>query len=243
LEHSIYLKGLKTALRAQSVTYCDLAERMKMTESGVKKMLNAKDISFRRILQICEILQILPGELLSLSEKAYIPEVNLSVEQEQALLQNRFLLAVYWRFVVEKKALEDIQSLQKMTMAELKKIMHRLVDLKLIAYRRKEFRPLIQGKFRWSDESKLAIALNKEWSLLTLKRALDRSSFSEKKLHRLIAMNLTHESYQKLLVQISSILDEAVLTADRESLSAVKTMLRPVTVLAAAVPYGFLDAE
>lgn len=242
MEHSIYLKGLKAALRSQSVTYCDLAERMRMTESGIKKMLNAKDISFRRILQICEILQILPGELLSLSEKAYIPEVKLSVEQEQALLQNRFLLAVYWRFVVEKKTLEDIQFLQKMTATEVKKLMHRLVDLNLIAYRRKEFRPLIQGKFRWSDESRLAMSLNKEWSSLTLKRALDRAS-PGKKLHRLIAMSLTADSYQNLLMQISNVLDEAVLISERESLSVTKTMLRPVTLLAAAVPSGFLDSE
>ncbi len=75
MEHSQYLNAIKKALKARGLSYADLARKLKMTESGIKKMLNAKDISFRRILQICDALDILPGQLFSLSEKTFISKL------------------------------------------------------------------------------------------------------------------------------------------------------------------------
>jgi transcriptional regulator with XRE-family HTH domain len=48
MEHITYLKSLKTLLKSKGVTYTELAEHLGMSESGVKKMLNSKDLSFRR---------------------------------------------------------------------------------------------------------------------------------------------------------------------------------------------------
>ncbi|HRO67710.1 MAG TPA: helix-turn-helix transcriptional regulator [Pseudobdellovibrionaceae bacterium] len=108
MEHSIYLNGLKKALKSRDLSYRDLAVSLRMTESGVKKMLNAKDISFRRVLQICDILNVLPGQLFSLSEQSSIPVLPLTSAQEEALIRDRTLLAAYWLFAIDRLTPEEI---------------------------------------------------------------------------------------------------------------------------------------
>ncbi|MNJ92629.1 hypothetical protein D3C87_103030 [compost metagenome] len=238
MEHSQYLNAIKKALKARAVTYVDLATQMKMTESGVKKMLNAKDISFRRVLQICEALDILPGQLFSMSEKTFISEVKLTPVQEEALLKNRNLLAVYWRLAIEGHDVSEIEKLQNLNKAELKKLLDRLVSLELLSLKRGTYKSRHSGKFKWSDNSKLAKTLNKEWSELTLQRSLDEKS---RGMHRLVAMKLTTESYANMILKITEVLDEAVRESEREELTTGKQRLHNSMTLVATVPQGVFD--
>ncbi|WP_413569277.1 helix-turn-helix domain-containing protein [Bdellovibrio sp. HCB117] len=238
MEHSRYLETIKKVLRTREVTYSELAVHLKMTESGVKKMLNAKDISFRRILQICDALGILPGQLFSLSEKSFIAEVTLSKQQEEALLKQRSLLAVYWRLTVEGRDLSEIEGLQKLSKTELKKILDKLVSLELLSLKRGTYTPRHVGKFKWNEETKLVKILNQEWSELTLQRALEKKKGS---LHRLVSMKLSEESYARLQQGLTKVLDEAVQNSENEELTLSKKQMHNFTALVATVAQGVLD--
>lgn len=232
MEHSIYLDGIKNALKARGVSYLDLASRLMMSESGIKKMLNAKDISFRRVLQICQVLEISPGELFSVAEKTFIPTVRLSEDQEAALIKNRDLLMVYWRFTVEKMSPLSIQKSHKLSDTEINRLLQKLVTLELIAQRKGKFLPLHQGKFRWPEDSRLARILNEEWSILTLKKTL---KIQDSRNHRLVAVKLSQTSYQEILSQISEVLDRAVQQSERESLMSTDQRLQDVTLVFAGL--------
>ncbi len=240
MEHVVYLGGLKRALRAQGLTYADLAARLKMTESGVKKMLNAKDISFRRVLQICEALNVLPGQLFSLSEKAAIPVLRISDAQQGALLRDRNLLGVYWRLAIEKRGLTEVQRRQGLNAPALKKLLQKLVTLELLTEKRGQFYPKHRGKFRWADDTKLAQTLNREWSFATLERAL-RSAGTAEHYHRLAALKLSEKSYRDLWAKWELLLEEAVRISEREELSAPARDLRDYTLLLGLVPGSPLD--
>ncbi len=239
MEHSIYVNAIKKALKSRGVSYAELAQDLRMTESGVKKMLTAKDISFRRILQICEVLDILPGQLFSSSEKSRIKEVELSNAQQEALIKNRSLLAVYWRFVVEKYSLDEISKMQNLSKAETKKLMDRLVTLDLLVQTRGQYRATHAGKFKWSDTSKLAKFLNQEWSELTLQRALKNPTAT----HRLIGLKLSPASYQRWIEKMQTALDEVVQESERDELTLAKKDLQHYSLLLAAVPQGVFDPE
>lgn len=239
MEHSQYLQGIKKALKARDVSYEDLAQQLKMTESGVKKMLNGKDISFRRVLQICEVLGISPGQLFSLSEKTFISEVELSAIQEEALLKNRPLLATYWRIAIEGHTPAEAASLQHLSKAELQKHLDRLVSLDLLSVKRGIYRSRHSGKFKWSDQSKLAKTLNKEWSELTLSRSLDGG---EQNTHRLTALKLSEESYKKLTASLLRAVDEAVQDSEREEITMQVQRLHSYMVLVAATTRGVFDS-
>lgn len=235
MEHLQYLSGIKSALRARDINYADLAEKLKMTESGVKKMLNAKDISFRRVLQICEVLNVMPGQLFSASEESSIPTLHLSKKQEEALMDNRFLLMVYWRFTIEKLKPEEIAEKHGISHSDLKKSLQKLVSLDLVTQRKERFIPKHQGKFRWPDDSMLVKKLNQEWSQSTLKKALKSENSNS---HRLVAMKLSKEAYENLLRRLSAVFDDAVQTSEREELASSHQKRQDVTALFAAVNEG-----
>ncbi|MFS4459548.1 helix-turn-helix domain-containing protein [Bdellovibrio sp. HCB2-146] len=238
MEHSQYLNAIKRVLKARSVTYQDLAEQLKMTESGIKKMLNAKDISFRRVLQICEAVGVLPGQLFSLSEKAFVSEVSLTSQQEEALLKNRPLLAVYWRIAIEGKDVAEVERLQKLTKAELKKMLDRLVALDLLSVRRGIYKARHSGKFKWSDDSKLAKTLNREWSQWTLEKALKRES---RGLHRLVALQMSQDSYEQFLKKMNEVINTAIHDSEMDEMTVSKERLMSCSLVVASIPQGVLD--
>lgn len=238
MEHSQYLNAIKRVLKARSVTYQDLAEQLKMTESGVKKMLNAKDISFRRVLQICEAVGVLPGQLFSMSEKSFVSDVSLTEQQEDMLLKNRALLAVYWRIAIEGKEISEVERLQKLNKTELKKMLDRLVSLDLLSVRRGAYKARHTGKFRWSDDSKLAKTLNKEWSQWTLEKSLKRESGG---LHRLVALQMSQDSYEFFLKKMNEVINGAIHDSEMDEMTLNKEKLVNCSLVVASVPQGVLD--
>ena len=211
-----------------------------MTESGVKKMLNAKDISLRRILNICELLNVRPGQLFSMSESSQIPSIPLTQKQEDALIHDRKLLAVDWLIVVEKQKTRTLDSILRISKAQLDSYLRHLVNLKLLSQRRKEFIAPFQGKFKWPDESKLAILLNRDWSYLQLNRALSQKPERDA-YHRLLSLRLSKRTYKTLKLKLSEAFDEVLRASEREEMSLSGQELMTITSVATASRGGFFD--
>ena len=233
MEQRIYVDALKKSLKSRGVTYAELADSLKMSESGIKKMLNAKDISFQRIIKICNVLDILPGQLFTISENASIPTLELTAKQEGMLIKDRLLLSVYWLFTIEKKSLDEIMRMQKLTSNELKNALQKLVNLELVRHKKNQFLPKNWGKFRWADNSKLAQLLNAEWSRLVLKRSLKLKP-DQLGVQRLSALKLSKGSYEKLIEKTMELLDEAAQISEREELTYPQKELHDFTVLVAS---------
>lgn len=241
MEHRLYLDAIKKALKSRGLTYEELARALKMTESGVKKMLNAKDISFQRIIQICKILDVLPGQIFSISEKSAVPVFNLSDKQQDALINDRKLLATYWLLTIERKTAEQIATAFKTTGTEIKHRLQKLVTLELVSQKRNQFFPKQQGKFRWPDDSKLARALNQEWSQQTLKKALNLKP-EEQGYHRFAALKLSSESYQKYLHKFYELFNEMAQISEREELTSSQKKLSDFTFVIASSSGGVFES-
>ncbi len=141
--------------------------------------------------------------------------------------------------MIERCELQEIEKLQHLNRAELKKLLDRLVSLDLISVYKGHYRPLHQGKFKWADQSKLAKTLNNEWSELTLQRALQDEKSS---LHRLISMKLSEDSYQELLKKLFKTLDEAVQNSEQEELTLSKERRKNFAALVAVTSKGVFDS-
>jgi DNA-binding Xre family transcriptional regulator len=99
----VLLRNLKAHLRANGVTYRDLARRLRLSETTVKRDMSRGEFSLRRLDQICELLSVSLDDLLQPpSRSALLTE--LSTEQERALVSNpKLLLTTYllvndWKF-------------------------------------------------------------------------------------------------------------------------------------------------
>lgn len=84
--------ALKRCLRAQDMTYRELAVRMKMSEAAIKRMFSRRAMSLERLEQICDVLDVGLAELSAEAQRGRRPMAQLSEAQEQALVQEPPLL-------------------------------------------------------------------------------------------------------------------------------------------------------
>jgi DNA-binding Xre family transcriptional regulator len=88
------LTVLRAELRAASITYKALAERIGMSESSVKRMFGQKDMALSRLEQICKAAGIPMEDVLRRAADARAHADTLTPAQEKSLMANPRLLLV-----------------------------------------------------------------------------------------------------------------------------------------------------
>ncbi len=237
------MNAVKIALKSRGYTYQDLALELKMTESGVKKLFQAKDISLSRLIDIAEVIKIPVANLVRLAQSDEIEEVILSPKQEDVLLKNPILFRIYWRLIIENQTLQEVQKKEKLSLKDLNTLLIKLERLELLKVGKdKQVRLGRKGLFRWSGEGALVKKLNKEWSELVLERSL-RTKKSNLSLHRLSALFLSQNSILELKQELSRIVDDFARRSEREKILLKKESLLPLGLLLAMTPQSFIESD
>jgi DNA-binding Xre family transcriptional regulator len=141
----LVLDVLRAELRAASITYKALAERIGMSESSVKRMFGQKDMSLSRLAQICKAAGIALEDVLRRAADARPHAGTLTLTQEKSLVANPRLLLVaicclgHW-------SLEQVIETYRLTEAECIRCMAELDRLGLI-----ELKPLNRYSLRVSN--------------------------------------------------------------------------------------------
>ena len=87
---------LKRYLKAQGLTYAELANRIGLSESSVKRLFATQSFSLQRLEQICNAVGIEIGDLVELMNERREFLTELTPEQEEALLADpKLLLLTY----------------------------------------------------------------------------------------------------------------------------------------------------
>jgi DNA-binding Xre family transcriptional regulator len=87
---------LKRYLKAQGVTYADLAKRIGLSESSVKRLFATQSFSLQRLEEICNAVGLEVGDLVELMNERREFLTELTPEQEDALLADpKLLLLTY----------------------------------------------------------------------------------------------------------------------------------------------------
>jgi transcriptional regulator with XRE-family HTH domain len=89
------LDALKRALRRQGLTYAVVAERMRLSEATIKRMLSRGRLTLEQLLQLAEIADTDLAELTRLAKRDKQAAPHLSVEQERALASDGQLLLLF----------------------------------------------------------------------------------------------------------------------------------------------------
>jgi DNA-binding Xre family transcriptional regulator len=91
------IASLKRLMKARSITYKELAGRIKLSEISVKRIFSQSSLSLARLEQICQALEVSIQEISRLSgeQTAEAPE-TVSLEQESALAADPNLLTCYY---------------------------------------------------------------------------------------------------------------------------------------------------
>ncbi|MCF8060201.1 MAG: helix-turn-helix domain-containing protein [Bacteriovoracaceae bacterium] len=81
------LKTLKKELSVLKITYKDIADKLEMSESGIKKLLNGNDIKLDRLINICDLCKISFSELMKKAE-VEVPFKQFTQKEEDYFLEN-----------------------------------------------------------------------------------------------------------------------------------------------------------
>jgi DNA-binding Xre family transcriptional regulator len=174
---------LKRELKRRGITYRQLAERLDLSESAVKHMFSTGNFSLRRLDEICDVLEVGIGDLVSISELQEPKIEQLSAEHEEEIVSDPRLLLLayclvnYWTFdeIVERydispqQGLRYLRKLDRMRVIELQPGDRvRLLVANNFTWRRngaieKYFRKNVQSEFfshSFDDDNSVRIVKN-----------------------------------------------------------------------------------
>lgn len=146
---------LKDELKAAHLTYADLAAKLKISESSVKRMLARADMPLSRIDAICQVLKIDFAELARRVAEAQPLLSQLSLPQEKSLVADRKLLLVAI-CILSQWTLEQILARYQLTEAEVVRHLAQLDRIGIIELRPlNRYRLKLAKTFRWRPNGPL----------------------------------------------------------------------------------------
>ncbi len=123
---------LKKNLKSQKMTYRELAKKIGLSESGLKKIFAADDTSFNRLVQIAGALGLQISDLLNELDQTQMRKVQFSEKQQDFFLKNLDCFSFFMKLVVERHPVEDIQKEFSLGSAQTFKYLRNLDELGLI---------------------------------------------------------------------------------------------------------------
>ena len=139
-----------------------LAKELAMSEANIKRVFSTRSFSLERLEQVCNVINISLSDLFTLSAKQQQQLTQLTLEQEQELVENPKLLLVavcvrdFWRFeeIIEQYDIEFHEGIR---------LMARLDKIKLIQLLpNNNYKLLIDQDFRWIKNGPFERFMEKE---------------------------------------------------------------------------------
>ena len=141
--------ALKRCLRAQGITYRELATRIGLSEAAVKRMFSLRAMQLRRIEQICTELGIGLAELAAEAERVLPSLSELEEAQEAALVARPELLMALF-LVINRWSQADVRAHFRFSEPEWVRLLARLDRLGIIELQPgNRVRLLTARNFRW----------------------------------------------------------------------------------------------
>lgn len=153
---------LKQLLKQQKVTYRMLADALNLSEANIKRVFANQSFTLQRLADICQVIDLSLSDLFALSEKQKQTLSQLTLEQEQELIDNPKLLLVAvcvrdgWTFaeIIKHYQIDEFECVR--LMAKLDRI--RLIQL----LPNNHYKLLIAQDFRWIKNGPLEAFMEKE---------------------------------------------------------------------------------
>jgi len=148
-ETAVIMQALKIALRARGITYADVAERLDLSESSVKRLFSGNDLSLKRLDEICALAELEISDLVHAVDEQRPRLDTLPLDIEQTLVDDPHLMLVAW-CAVNYWTFDEILAWYRFDTPELIKLfttLDRLKVLELLPGNR--VRLLVSANFRW----------------------------------------------------------------------------------------------
>ena len=148
-QKTMLLNTLKRELKAQGITYAEVAALLELSESSIKRLFSESKLSLVRLEQLCQLLGMEISDLVQKMGEGRKRVDMLSEEQEREVADDPRLLLVaicvlnLWTFdeIIETYTLTEHECIQ--LLAKLDRL--KLIDLLPL----NRFRLIVANDFRW----------------------------------------------------------------------------------------------
>ncbi|HLE11514.1 MAG: hypothetical protein A2504_05855 [Bdellovibrionales bacterium RIFOXYD12_FULL_39_22] len=141
---------LKQVLKSRKITYRMLCEKSSFSESTLKNMFHANNMSIDRLLEICQLADISFPDLVNLANKEDANDFSFNILQETFFAKNPHYYYFFRECFFEKKDLEQIKKEYKLSDKSVLKYILGLEKLGLLeVHPGNRLRFLVYGKLRW----------------------------------------------------------------------------------------------
>ncbi|TLU66650.1 helix-turn-helix transcriptional regulator [Thalassotalea litorea] len=149
------MQVLKRLLKQQQLTYADVAASFSMSEANVKRFFSQQRLSMDRLEQLCELLDLTLSDFFYLVEKQQQKISQLTLEQEQQLVDDPKLLLVA-ACVRDGWSYHDIISTYTIEPLQAVRLLARLDKLNMIQLLpNNHYKLLIAHDFQWISRGPL----------------------------------------------------------------------------------------
>lgn len=192
---------LKQELRAQGITYRELAERLDLSESTIKHMFSSKNFSLRRLDTVCELLGLEITDLVARYDAREPKMEQLSLENEKKLISDIPLLIVAY-CVTNHWSVDEILGNYELSEAECIRCLTQLDRMKMIELLpENKVRLLISNNFQWHKNGPIERFFRGEVQT----RFFSGSFNSEDSLHLVKLGDLSNKSLSQIIDRLSNV--------------------------------------
>ena len=125
------LRALKATLKSRSLTYEDLAKRLRLSHASVKRLFAEESFTLKRIEDICHVLEMDFFDLARLARGASADTDEMTTPQEQALADDARLMGLFY-LVFNEWTVTTILETYDINKADCTKLLLQLDRLRLI---------------------------------------------------------------------------------------------------------------
>ena len=145
------LETLKAYLKSRDITYRNLAQRLKLSESSIKRVFSEKTLSLKRLERILHSLDLDFYDLAHMSRRQDGDSKEaLSPEQEESLLENPRML-IFLHLLIQKWKVEEIADSFDFESDEITRILLELDRLRLIdLHPHNQYKVLLKNTQLWN---------------------------------------------------------------------------------------------
>lgn len=145
------ISGLKKALKANGLTYAQVAENLCLSEASVKRIFAEKSMSVQRMMQICEMMDMRLTDLAQLMNETDAAISSLSKEQEQNIVDDIVMLLITV-CVLNRWSMAEILAHFKISETDCIQYLAKLDRLKIIDLKPgNSFKLRVATNFKWID--------------------------------------------------------------------------------------------
>jgi transcriptional regulator with XRE-family HTH domain len=156
------LNTLKRELKSQGITYADLALRLELSESSIKRMFSSSRLSLERLEALCHALGMEISDLVAKMAEGRKRVARLTEEQEREIAEDPKLLLVAIS-VLNLWSFEEILATYELSEHEVIQLLaklDRLAIIELLPLNR--FRLIVASDFRWLPNGPIQRFFRKE---------------------------------------------------------------------------------